>query len=99
MIHQGFLSGSDSKETACNAEDTGLIAGLGISPGEGNCSPLQYSCLKKSLGHRVTVHVVAKNTTEKLTHSLFHAPWLTPIYSRDTRLVQNLQINQCDIPQ
>ena len=28
--------GSDNKESACNAEDPGLIPGSGRSPGEGN---------------------------------------------------------------
>ena len=32
----GFLSGSDSKESACNAEDPGLIPESERSPGEGN---------------------------------------------------------------
>ena len=32
---KGFPGGSDSKESACNAGDLGLIPGLGISPGEG----------------------------------------------------------------
>ena len=44
----GFPDGSVSKEPACNAGDTGdlgLIPGSGISPGEGNSNPLQYSCL------------------------------------------------------
>ena len=45
----GFLSGSDSKETACNAGDMGSIPGLGRSPGEGNGNPLQYSCLENSM--------------------------------------------------
>ena len=31
----GFPSGSDSKESACNAEDPGLIPGSRRSPGEG----------------------------------------------------------------
>ena len=31
---------------AGNVGDVGLIPGLGRSPGEGNGSPLQYSCLK-----------------------------------------------------
>jgi len=30
----GFSGGSDGKETACSAEDLGLITGLGRSPGE-----------------------------------------------------------------
>ena len=46
---QDFLGGSVSKESACNAGDTGdtgSIPGSGRSPGEGNVKPLQYSCLK-----------------------------------------------------
>ena len=31
--------------SVCNAGDTGSIPELGRSPGEGNGSPLQYSCL------------------------------------------------------
>ena len=31
----GFPGGSDSKESACNAGDPGLIPGLGRTPGEG----------------------------------------------------------------
>ena len=31
--------GSDDKESACNAEDPGLILGLERSPGEGNGYP------------------------------------------------------------
>ena len=42
----GFPGHSDSKESACNAEDLALIPGLGRSPGEGNGNTLQYSCLK-----------------------------------------------------
>ena len=41
----GFPDGLDSKESACNARDLGLIPGLGRSPGEGNGYPLQHSCL------------------------------------------------------
>ena len=42
-------SGSDGKESACNAGDLGLIPGSGSSPGEGNGNPLQYSCLENSM--------------------------------------------------
>ena len=34
-LYQGFPGGSDSKESACNAEDPGLMTGSGKSPGEG----------------------------------------------------------------
>ena len=33
---EGFNSGSDGKESACNAGATGLILGSGRSPGGGN---------------------------------------------------------------
>ena len=39
---QGFLGGSDGKESACNAGDWGLIPGSRRSPGEENGNPLQY---------------------------------------------------------
>ena len=48
----GFPGGSDSKESACNAEDLSLIPGLGKSPGGGHDNPLQYSCLENSHGQR-----------------------------------------------
>ena len=44
--------GSESKESACNAGDTGdmgLIPGLGRSPRGGNGNPLQYSCLENPM--------------------------------------------------
>ena len=34
------------KESACNAGNLGLTPGWGRSPGEGNGTPLQYSCLE-----------------------------------------------------
>jgi len=42
----GFPGGSEVKASACNAGDLGSISGLGRSPGEGNGTPLQYSCLE-----------------------------------------------------
>ena len=36
----GFPGGSDSKESACNGGDLGLIPELGRSSGEGNDNPL-----------------------------------------------------------
>ena len=48
-ICKGFPGGSDAKETACKAEDLGLIPGSGRSPGEGKGYPLQYSSLENSM--------------------------------------------------
>ena len=41
-----WLSG---EESMCSAGDAGLIPGSGRSPGGGNGSPLQYSCLGKPM--------------------------------------------------
>ena len=39
----GSKNGTNGKESACDAGDSGLISGLGRSPGEGIGYPLQYS--------------------------------------------------------
>ena len=44
-----FPGGSDDKAFACSVGDLGSIPGLGRSPGEGNGSPLQYSCLENPM--------------------------------------------------
>ena len=44
-----FSSGSDGNESTCNVGDPGLIPGWGRSPGEGNGSPLQNSCLENPM--------------------------------------------------
>ena len=51
-VFLGFPAGSDRKESACNAGDLGSIPGLERSPEEGNCYPLQYSCLENPHGQR-----------------------------------------------
>ena len=43
-----FPSGSDRKESTCNAGDPRLILGSGRSPGEVNGYPRQFSCLENS---------------------------------------------------
>ena len=48
-LFEGFPGGSDGKASVGNAGDPGLIPGLGRSPGEGNGSPLQYSCLENPM--------------------------------------------------
>ena len=60
----GFPSGSDSKESACNAGELSSIPGSGRCPGEGNGYPLQYSCLENSMDRRAwwaIVHELAKS--------------------------------------
>ena len=45
-ISSGFPGGSDSKASACNVGDPGLIPGLGRTPGEGIGNPRQYLAWK-----------------------------------------------------
>ena len=55
------------KASAYNVEDLGSIPGLGRSPGEGNGSPLQYSCLENPMDKGAwwaTVHGVTKSWTQ-----------------------------------
>ena len=65
-INIGFPSDSVGKETTCNAGDSGSISGCRRSPGEGNGSPLEYSCLENPMDRgawQVTVHGVSKSQT------------------------------------
>ena len=60
-----FTGDLDGKEFTCNAGNLGSIPGLGISPGEGNGYPLQYSCLEDSMDRgvwRAMVHGAAKES-------------------------------------
>ena len=75
-----FPGGSDGKESACNAGDLGLIPGLGRSPGEGNGTPLQYSCLVNPMDRGAwwaVVHGVTEESgvSEPLTLSLSCLLW------------------------
>ena len=56
---EGFLGGSDGKESACNAGDLGSIPGLERFPGEGKGYPLQYSGLENSMD--CIIHGVAQS--------------------------------------
>ena len=58
----GFPRSSVGKESACNAVDLGSIPGLGRSPGEGNASPHQYSCLDRGVWQG-TLNGVTKSRT------------------------------------
>ena len=66
-LTQDFPDGSDCIEFACNVGDPGLIPGSGISPGEENGYPLQYSCLENPTdrgAQQAITHEVAKSQTQ-----------------------------------
>ena len=76
----GFPSGAMVKNQHTNtgdARDSGLIPGLGRSPGVGNSNLLQYPCLENSMDRGawwVTVHGVAKTWTQLSTQTLKERP-------------------------
>ena len=58
----GFPGISVVKNLPANARDIGSVPGLGISTGEGNGNPLQYSCLGNPVDRGAwwaTVHGIA----------------------------------------
>ena len=71
-----------SKESTCNAGDTGSIPELGTSPGVGNGSPLQLFLPGKShgqrslvgyrsWGHKTVRHILATKRTHPIPYHLF----------------------------
>ena len=59
----GFPGGSVSKESSCNAGDSGAIPGSGRSPEDRNDNPHQYACLGNPVDRGawwVTVHGIAR---------------------------------------
>ena len=66
MASQVALGVKNLTVNAGDAGDVGLIPGSGRSPGEGNGSPLQHSCLENPMNRtwRATVHGVTMSWTQ-----------------------------------
>ena len=88
---------------AGNVRDTGSIPGSGRSPGEGNDTPLQYSCLGNPMNKgvwRATVHSVANNW-KWLSINIFgfkllkDGKWFCYLCSFSTLLVQCVAHSRC----
>ena len=81
----GFPDGSAGKESAHNAGNLGLIAGLGRSPGGYNGYPLQHFGLENSMDYTVSksLHSLDADTEMKIgakdththTHTHTHTQW------------------------
>ena len=83
LSQMGFPGNSVVKNPPASAGDTGLITGLGRSPGGGNGNPLQYFCLENRMDRgawQATAHGVAKESdmTEQLSTNI-HAHNLSKI--------------------
>ena len=62
-----FPDGSDSKESACNAGDPGLIPGSGRSPGGGHGYSVQYCSLDNHHGQSSLADYSPRGYTESAT--------------------------------
>ena len=75
MVTTGLPKCSVVKNLPASAGDTGdvgLTPGLGRSSGEGNCTPLQYSCLRHPMdrgARQATVQEVPKSQTSLSMHA------------------------------
>ena len=67
LLCLGHVSGgSDGKVSTCNSGDLGSILGSRRFPGEGNGTPLQYSCMENTMDREAwwaTDHGVTNNWT------------------------------------
>ena len=80
-----FPGGSLAKNLPASAGDIGLIPELERSPGEGNDSPRQYSCMPNLMDRgawRATVDVVAKDSDSLATkqQQQWQIPWYVYIF-------------------
>ena len=98
----GYLGGSDRKESACSAGDTGSTPGSGRFPGEGSGYLHQYSCLENSTdrgGWQATVHgVTESHTTQRLNSvvAVDNALW-SDYYKEDENRPRLERLSDCRI--
>ena len=69
----GFHSGSDGKESTCNARDLGSIPGLEKSPGGEHGNPLQYSCLENPMDREEPGWVQSRGS-QRVRHNWSNLP-------------------------
>ena len=78
-----FPGGSDSKASACNAGNLGLIPGSGRSLEGRNGTPLQYSCLENPMdggAWDATVDGVTKSRTQLSDFTHFTASFIAACF-------------------
>ena len=94
MVQLGFSGGSVGENLPASEGDLGSISGSGISPGEGNGNPLQYSCLENSMDRGAwwaIVYRITKSQTRLINyHSHFHS--LFSIINLDITISKSLRM-------
>ena len=92
------------KESACNTGDTGLIRGLGWSPGGGHSNPLQHSCQENPMdrgAQQASVHRVAKSWTRlkwlSVSTSNDWHPWILLLACLASTPVPSLWLLLCSL--
>ena len=82
------------KNSPANTGDVGLIPGSGRSPGKGNDSPFQYSCLENPMD-RGAWHRIAKSWTrlKQLNTNTIYTSWAFQV----ALVVKNLPDNAADV--
>ena len=94
LLFWRFPGGSDGREYTWNVGDPGSIPGSGISPGEGNGNPLQYSCLENSMDRGAwwaIVYRITKSQT-RLSNYHFHFHSLFSIINLDITISKSLRM-------
>ena len=73
------------KNLSAKAEDASSVPGLGRSPGGGNGTPLQHSCLVNPMNRGAwwaTVHGVPNSGTQLSMHTCMHGDRFSKIYQK-----------------
>ena len=94
FIYAFHPGGSDGKESACSAGSSGLIPGLGRSPGEGNVLPTSVFLPGESHGQRSLAGYspwgcTESDMTELLTLSLLFSFMHSTVYTTESESLKS----------
>ena len=100
LLNCGFPSGSDHKESACNAGDAGSVGSiprLERSPGEGNGYPLQCSCLENSIDRDGRLQSLESQRVEQDWWTNTNTSWVRGCQPRRYNNFIQTQIMSCHL--
>ena len=87
----GFPGGLAGKESAYNAGDPSLIAGLQRSPGDGNSKPFQYSYLENSMERGAPLFIFILNTYH-IIYPIFNVYLLSVCFQVECKFHESLDL-------